>query len=88
MRQMRFNISTGVVEVNYPDTMTRDDVQDFKDQMAITFRILDRNSTSNDVLGRERTRCVDIAESLGAKNVADAIAMRAEMTSTLRQGQQ
>jgi hypothetical protein len=43
MRQNRFNISTGVIEVNYPDKMTADDVHDFKDQMAITFRILERN---------------------------------------------
>lgn len=43
MRQNRFNISTGVIEVNYPDKMTADDLQDFKDQMAITFRILERN---------------------------------------------
>jgi hypothetical protein len=46
MRQNRFNISTGVIEVNYPMTMTRDDVQDFKDQMAITFRILERTATN------------------------------------------
>lgn len=49
MRQNRFNISTGVIEVNYPMTMTADDVQDFKDQMAITFRILERK------FGQERT---------------------------------
>ncbi len=42
LRQNRFNVSTGIIEVNYPDDMTADDVKDFKDAMAITFRILER----------------------------------------------
>ncbi len=46
MRQIRFNISTGVVEVNYPNTMTADDLQDFRDAMAVTFRILERTATN------------------------------------------
>jgi hypothetical protein len=42
MRVNRWNVSTGIIEVSYPDIMTADDVQDFKDQMAVTFRMLDR----------------------------------------------
>lgn len=46
MRENRWNCSTGVIEVKYPMAMTAEDVQDFKDQMAITFRILDRIATN------------------------------------------
>jgi hypothetical protein len=46
MRQNRFNISTGVIEVNFPTTLTPDDVQDFRDAMAITFRVMERIATN------------------------------------------
>ncbi len=62
MRQNRFNISTGVIEVNYPMTMTADDVQYFKDQMAITFWILERTATN----GRRQE-----GETTSESNIAD-----------------
>lgn len=46
MRQNRFNISTGVIEVNFPMSLTLEDVQDFKDAMAITFRVMERIATN------------------------------------------
>ena len=60
IRQNRFNVSTGVIEVNYPMTMTKDDVQDFRDAMAITFRILERIATNGRPESREATSEADI----------------------------
>lgn len=61
MRVNRWNISTGVIEVSYPMTMTADDVQDFKDQMAITFRILERTATNEQRQLAEATSATNIA---------------------------
>lgn len=46
MRNIRFNISTGVVEFTFPMTLTMDDAQDIKDAMAITFRVMERIATN------------------------------------------
>jgi hypothetical protein len=55
MRQNRFNISTGVIEVNYPITMTAEDVQDFRDAMAITFRVMERIAMNGQPAKQEAT---------------------------------
>ena len=41
-RLLRFNVSTGPVELHFPPEMTADDVQDFEDTIAILIRSLRR----------------------------------------------
>lgn len=55
MRLNRWHVSTGIIEVSYPDSMTDVDVQDFKDAMAITFRILERIATNGQPAKPETT---------------------------------
>ena len=38
----RFYLTHGAVEMSYPSMMTPEDVQDFKDNMALIFRRFDR----------------------------------------------
>lgn len=67
-RQNRFNLSTGVVELSFPMSMTPDDVQDFEDAMAILFRMLRRTATNGQPEDRETTSGNTIAQFIGPRN--------------------
>jgi hypothetical protein len=68
IRQNRFNLSTGVVEMNFPMPMTPEDVQDFEDAMAILFRMLRRTATNGQPEDREATSADNIARFVGPRN--------------------
>ncbi len=46
MRQVRMYVSTGVIALYFPMTMTIDDLQDFENAMAVTLRTLKRTATN------------------------------------------
>lgn len=71
MRQNRINISTGVIEVNYPNTMTLGDVWDFKDAMAITFRMLERIAMNGQRQEGETTSGATVSDFPAHRNDGD-----------------
>lgn len=62
IRQNRINVSSGVIEMSFPMPMTVDDVQDFKDAMAVTFRVLERTATNGQPASQEATSAPNIVD--------------------------
>lgn len=67
IRHNLINVSTGVIEMAFPMPMTVDDVQDFKDAMAVTFRVLERTATNGQPAMQETTSERTVIE-LAAQN--------------------
>lgn len=68
IRQNRINISTGVIEMSFPMPMTADDVRDFKDAMAVTFRVLERTATNEQRQDGEATSVSNLTHLAERRN--------------------